>query len=183
MKRAFMGALLAVFLSLGCAFADSIGVVYTLSDLGSGQWQYDYSLSGSFLANWGIAICFPGPDYGSGVYGEEPITDLLTGGSDWLTFALQRDDTVPAPGEFDMLALVNEPDMSGHFAVTFYWHGIGAPGNQNFNVFDFTNGADLLESGVAVPSAQPVPEPSSVLLLGTGLVALALRKTKRSSTN
>jgi hypothetical protein len=171
-KPVLMGVILAGFLSIGSAFAGSISVEYTLSDLGSGQWQYDYRLEGSFFANWGAAIYFPSPDYGA------PITDVGTGGADWLTFALQPDASIPAPGEFDIIALINQPDLAAGFAVTFYWSGSGAPGSQRFDLFDFTSGADPLGSGVTTHSPQVVPEPSCILL-SIGFSAVALCTIRR----
>ena len=151
------------------AMADGVSVQYTASNLGSGTWQYDYTLQGSFSANLGVAIYFSDPAYGA-------LTDLVTGGSDWSTFALQADPTIPAPGEFDIVALVGNPSLSSVFDVTFQWNGTGTPGAQAFNLYDFSNGgALLLESG----NTAAIPEPSSLLLLVAGfafLTALMIRR-------
>jgi len=72
--------------------ADGVSVDFTAISLGSGTWQYDYTLQGFFSASWGVAIYFPTPDYVGG-----SISDLGTGSSDWLTFAFQSDPTIPAP--------------------------------------------------------------------------------------
>jgi hypothetical protein len=153
-------------------FADTIAVQYTLSDLGSGQWQYDYILQGSFSANWGVAIYFPGPDYSG------PITDLGTGGVDWITFALQPDSSIPAPGEFDIVALADNPLLSSTFDVTFLWNKTGTPGSQMFDLYDFSNeSAQLLGSGETTPALVAVPEPASgaFIVLATLLWAGGVR--------
>jgi hypothetical protein len=153
-----IGLSLLVLFFASPALADGVSVQYTAVNLGSGTWQYDYTLQGSFLANWGVAIYFPTPDYGGG-----SLTDLGTGGSDWSTFALQADPTLPAPGEYDIVALVDNPSLSSVFDVTFQWNGIGTPGTQAFNLYDFTNGADQLASGNTAVAA--VPEPTPLLLM------------------
>lgn len=171
--------LLVIVLSLSVLFfaspaiADGVSVDYTAINLGSGTWQYDYTVQGSFLANWGVAIYFPTPNYGGG-----SITDLGTGSSDWLTFAFQADPTIPAPGEYDIVALVDSPSLSSVFDVTFQWNGSGTPGSQAFNLFDFTNGAELLASGNTTIIA--TPEPSSLaLMLFAGLAYLAVFMIRR----
>lgn len=148
---------LLVLFFVSPAIADSVSVQYTAINFGSGTWQYDYTAQGSFLANWGVAIYFPTPSYGGG-----SITDLGTGGSDWLTFAFQADPTIPAPGEYDIVALVDNPSLSSVFDVTFQWNGTGTPGTQGFNLYDFTNGAELLASGTTTAA---VPEPTPFLLM------------------
>jgi hypothetical protein len=158
--------LLVVVLSLLVLFfaspavADGVSVQFTAINLGSGTWQYDYTLQGSFSANWGVAIYFPTPDYAGG-----SITDLGTGSSDWLTFPLQADPTLPAPGEYDIDALVDNPSLSSVFDVTFQWNGTGTPGTQAFNLYDFSNGAVLLSSGNTTAAVGAVPEPTPLLLM------------------
>jgi hypothetical protein len=166
-------SLLVLFLA-SPAIGDGVSVQYTAINLGSGTWQYDYTLQGSFSANWGVAIYFPGPTYGGG-----SITDLGSGGSDWMTFAFQADPSIPAPGEYDIVALADDPSLSSVFDVTFQWDGTGMPGTQAFNLYDFTNGADLLASGATVAATAPVPEPTPLLLMIFGgfayLIGLRMR--------
>ena len=165
-----------VFLSFAApARADGVTVQYTTVNLGSGTWQYDYTVQGSFLANWGVAIYFPTPDYGGG-----SIADLGTGGSDWSTFAFQADPTIPALGEYDIVALVDNPLLSSVFDVTFLWNGTGTPGTQAFNLYDFTSGADLLASGNTTAAPTVTPEPSSLtLMLFAGLAYLTVLMIRR----
>src|ERR1035437_961370 len=133
---------LAIVFSAIPARGDGVSVQYTVTNLGSGTWEYGYTLQGSFLANWDAAVYFPTPDYGG------PLTDLGTGGSDWTTFAFQPDPSIPAPGEFDMLALIDNPSLTPVFDVTFLWNEPGTPGAQAFDLYDFSNGgAALIGSG------------------------------------
>lgn len=176
--RSFLLSLLVfllIVLSATPAAADGVSVQYSVTNLGSGTWEYDYTLQGSFLANWGVAVYFPTPGYG------EPITDLGTGGSDWTTFAFQPDPSIPAPGEFDVVALIDNPSLTSMFGVTFLWSQPGMPGAQAFDLFDFTNGAELISSGTTSPAAPAVPEPSSLLLfLAAGLSCLAVLVARRA---
>ncbi len=164
---------LLVLLLASPAFADGVSVQYTAINLGSGTWQYDYTLQGSLLANWGVAIYFPTPAYGGG-----SITDLGTGSSDWLTFPFQADPTIPAPGEYDIVALIDNPSLSSVFGVTFQWNGSGTPGTQAFDLFDYTNGAALLASGNT--TATTTLEPSTpMLMLFAGLAYLTVLMIRR----
>ena len=160
------------------ASGDGVSIQYTAINLGSGAWQYDYTLQGSFLVNWGVAIYFPTPNYAGG-----SITDLGTGDSEyWLTFPLQADPTIPAPGEYDIVALVDNPSLSSVFEVTFQWNGTGTPGTQGFNLYNFTNGADLLGSGNTTAASMAVPEPSLLtMMLFAGLAYLAVLLIRRLS--
>ena len=177
--RSFLLSVLLSLLVLSFAIparADNVSVQFTTTNLGSGIWQYDYVLQGSFLANLGVAVYFPTPAYG------EPITDLGTGGPDWTTFAFQPDPTIPASGEFDMVALVDNPSLSSVFGVTFMWNQPGTPGGQAFDLFDFSNGgAELISSGTTT-AAVPVPESSSLtLLLFAGFAYLTVLLVRRFS--
>ncbi len=176
--RPFLLALVLSFVFLSYtspARADGVSVDFTAISLGSGTWQYDYTLQGLFSANWGVAIYFPTPDYVGG-----SISDLATGSSDWLTFAFHADPTIPAPGEYDIVALVDSPSLGSVFDVTFQWNGTGTPGTQAFDLFDYTNGADLLASGNTTAASTVVPEPTTFLLmLSAGLAYLAVLLIRR----
>jgi hypothetical protein len=135
--RSFLLALVLSFVFLSYTSpvrADGVSVDFTAISLGSGTWQYDYTLQFFFSTNWGVAIYFPTPDYVGG-----SISDLGTGSSDWLTFAFQSDPTIPAPGEYDIVALVDNPSLGSVFDVTFQWNGTGTPGTQAFDLFDYNS--------------------------------------------
>lgn len=181
MVRRFAGffllvALMAVLGSTG-AWADPISVQFQSKDLGGSLWQYDYTVNGDLLANQGVAIYFADPGFAN------EITDVTTDPADWTTFAFDIDNALPAPGEFDVVANLDHPDLNSMFSVDFTWNGNGAPGSQAFNVYDFNPvPAELLASGntIPVPTTGTVPEPASLLLLGTGMgCLLKLRKRNR----
>jgi hypothetical protein len=64
------------------------------------------------------------------------VNDLQTGESDWTTFAFQPDPALPADGEFDMLANVDNPSLAPAFSIQFIFSGTGSPGTQNFILYD-----------------------------------------------
>jgi hypothetical protein len=149
--------------SASAAKADSIVVAYTVSQIIGTEWQYDYRVSGSLLAGDDLAIFFPLATSAS-------LVDLGTGGSDWSTLVLQPDPGLPADGEFDMVANVNNPSLTQVFEVQFRYSGSGVPGPQSFTLFD--SNFDVLDTGLTQSATSAIPEPASFLLLGSGLMGL-----------
>jgi hypothetical protein len=81
----------------------------------------------------------------------------------------------PIDGAYDALALTAGASLAQQFAVSFVWLGGSAtsPGSQPFEVY-------RLDDGIPGPDPEtgqtsPVPEPSTLLLLGSGM-AVALRR-------
>ncbi len=93
---------------------------------------------------------------------------------DWDVLVVQPDASVPFPGLYDALALVDVPSTVDPFRVEFTWSGLGRPGSQAYDTHDaaFT----VVQSGVT----QAVPAPSSVMLLLQALAALALARRWRA---
>jgi PEP-CTERM motif-containing protein len=173
-KRGFPGyGLLFLLLCAGAvpiAKADPIGVAYTASLVGGTEWQYSYHLSGAFPAGDDIAIFFPVPT----------SSNLVTSGSstpDWSTLVFQPDPLLPADGEFDIIANIGNPNLAPAFDLSFQYSGPGVPGSQFFTVFD--SNFNVIDTGSTTPAASTIPEPSPFLLLGSGLVGLLGRVTRK----
>lgn len=173
-KRGFPGyGLLFLLLCAGAvpiAKADPVGVAYTASLVGGTEWQYDYQISGSFLAGDDIAIFFP----------VATSSNLVTSGSstsDWSTLVFQPDPLLPADGEFDITVNIDNPGLAAAFALSFQYSGTGVPGSQSFTVFD--PNFNVIDTGSTTPAASAVPEPSPFLLLGSGLVGLLRRASRK----
>ncbi len=154
--------------------ADPIGVTYTATQISGSEWQYDYQLTGSFLSGDDLAVYFP-------LATSANLVDLGTGGADWTTFVFQPDPNLPADGEYDMLANIDNPSLAPNFEVQFQYSGTGSPGPQEFTLYD--PNFNILDTGVTVPptSPSPIPEPASFLLLGSGMLSLCQWAKRRPS--
>jgi hypothetical protein len=154
------------------AHADPIGVTYTVTNLGGGSFEYTYTLSGyGLLAGDDLAIYFP-------VATSANLTDLGSGGADYTTFVFQPDPAIPADGEFDAVANVDNPSLQTVLDSTFLYSGTGTPGAQAFTLYD--PNFNVISTGETMAAA---PEPSSLFLLCSGLVATyTLRQRQRSQT-
>jgi hypothetical protein len=146
------------------AKADPVSVTYTATQISGTEWQYSYSLSGSYFSGDDLAVYFP-------LATSSNLVDLGTGGPDWATFAFQPDSSIPADGEFDMTANVDNPGLTAVFDVQFDYSGAGSPGSQSFILYD--PNFNIIDTGATQSSVLPsVPEPAPWILVGSGLVAL-----------
>ena len=171
-----LGAALAAALLCftSSARADSVVVSYTLASLSASSYQYTYTLSGSLSAKDDLAILFP-------IGSVSSLSNAAGSGSDFSTFALQPDSGLPADGEFDILALNANPDLSSIFTVNFLYTGSGVPSAQAFTLYD--GDFNVLQTGTtqaAVIASSVTPEPASLSLLATGVAALFATWCKRS---
>jgi len=160
-------AILLLAGSLGLLTADPI-ITYHVTSI-AGGYQYNYSFSGlSLLNNQELDISFDPALYGQISNGVAP------GGYDLLLF--QPNVPPAAPGEYSLLATVDNPTTVGTFSVQFTYLGPGAPSSQNFAIYDDNAPLHLLASGVTVAGAPPaIPEPSSLWLGNIGMILVTCR--------
>jgi|ERR1035441_2062469 hypothetical protein len=143
-------------------------IYYTLTDLGSGSWEYSYTIAPSMTgALYEFDIYFPSissPD----AFNYSNITEVANPDpTNWTP-------TIIPPSEPGDLAAIYIEDASlsspgiasgqslGGFSVTFDYSGTAALGCQYFEVYDPTDyPAGAIYSGMTAP----IPEPSSLMLL------------------
>jgi len=120
-------------------------------------------ISGSQLASpWGITLA----PASFGPFGG----DLLVGNFSFADGAINAFD--PTTGDF-LATLDSNPAWQGLWALTF---GNGVNGGDP-NILYFTTGLNMERDGLF--AALAVPEPSTLALLGTGLVSLFVLRRKR----
>jgi len=139
--------------------------------LGGNSYQYNYVLSGiSFQTNEELDIQFDPSAYG-------PLSNL-TAPSGFFAFPLQPNNPPGDFGDYNAVALVDNPSTAGAFSVQFDFLGSGQPGIQPFvlNQFDlngnFVSQVDAgLTSGLETTTTGSLaPEPSSLALAGVTLL-------------
>jgi len=164
-------------LTLPVGNAHATSIIYEAVDLanttpGEDLWQYNYSVSDyTFNADYGFTIYF---DYN--LYGD--LEDSPTSpNSDWDVLTWDPDTVLPDDGVYDALASVNGASLADLFKVDFIWLGQGNPGSQPFEVYD--NTWNVIESG----NTAPIPEPGTILLVGSGLLGLVGLKRKQKQGN
>jgi len=166
-----MDALRRVLLFLTLIFfqpASAVVIEYELTDLGSDRYRYDYTVINDGSLGAGVSVQLFGILFNPSLY-DEPSLSIVSGSSvisDWDEQILNS--FPPFAAAYDLSAIssgVLEGDAASGFAVEFNWLGLGAPGTQDFEIYDPVSW-DLLEIGTTqLVAATGVPEPSTLLLI------------------
>jgi len=146
-------------------------------DYGTGLYEYEYTVDNQTIEPIEEFTIW----FDLGLYDTLSITGNPS--LDWDGIAAQPDPSLPDDGYADWLiygeAISVGSALSG-FSVSFDWLGIGTPGSQFFEIVDPIT-FDVLSSGDTQPlqSSAPVPEPSTMLLIGVGLAFIVGREKKK----
>jgi hypothetical protein len=164
--------------------AEAAPITYVATDLvdvnpGEDLWQYTYDATG---------LGFSTPGQGFTIYYNYTLYSSLAHVSsppNWSPLIAQPDPTFSLDGFFD--AFLTSPGAAAPFIVNFVWLGSGKPGSQPYDVYTVDpnnpNGGFLsgpTPAGNTVPANAAVPEPGTMVLMGSGVLALARRVRRRS---
>lgn len=156
-------------------------IEYSLSNLGSGEYEYVYTIYNDVPLSDGSGTNLPVQlfdiAFDSTLYENPTFVTPNPLASQWSQGFLAAVGAVPV--QYDVLAsdlgIPAGTDVSG-FAVEFTWLGGGLPGNQLFQIYDpNTSPYTLLLSG---ETANIAPEPSTFGMLVIA-VAYGARKIRR----
>lgn len=163
------------------AAAGTVAVDYTLTNLGSGQFRYDYSITNNGGLGAGVPIQLFDILFDPTLYtGLANVTPAPLA-NQWSQIFLNAVGTSPIL--FDNLATsggIFDGTTTSGFAVQFTYTGTGTPGDQPFQVYD-PQTFNLLLGGQATAEATTgaVPEPSTFGILGIVLAYGARRFSRK----
>ncbi|MDN5935585.1 MAG: PEP-CTERM sorting domain-containing protein [Nitrosospira sp.] len=159
----------ALALIVHSAGAAVLTVTYTAADLpdsvpGADRWQFTYHAAGSLNPFEGFDVLFDPSDFA--------VLSVDATPPGWLTYTLEPDLLFVADGVFS--ATIDGFGMlPADFVVSFDWLAAGTPGSQLYEVFD--DSFNVIAEQTTVPdSVNPIPEPGSLMLIGSGLAAVAM---------
>lgn len=167
-KIAFTSVILGLLISTSCFGDPNTEIRYEVSDIGSGQWEYIYTVENIGLSG-GIEEFTIWFDYG--LYDNLAVTTPETP-PEWDQIVWQVEPVLEDPGGYDAVAtnlnIAMGTELSG-FSVSFDWLGQGNPGSQYYEIIDPID-FHTIESGWTVP------EPATLFLIGLGALKLIKRR-------
>ncbi len=169
-RQIFLGAIIAVFFSAAASAGLMTEIIYEVSPLDSGRWQYTYDVHNISLTEQikEFTIWF---DYG--LYDNLAVETPDPPAGDWDEIVVQREPLLQDDGFYDALALsygIPEGQTVSGFSVSFDWLGDAVmPGSQFYKIIDPV-------TFKTIDSGYTIPEPATLLLLGLGSLALQVKR-------
>jgi hypothetical protein len=191
MKRLLKPAMVVLFTVCLMQTAVALTIDYSVTNLYDNRWEYSYTIINKSEADIfadAIAIKFQYEDYAGLEFEIGPLTWddstwMWIWKNDWM-LALMEPNTLGSPIDGELLAFNIAgiaPGESEVIIVSFDWLGSGIPGSQLFEIVDANTWATVGYGFTTSADVPEIPEPQTLVLLGTGLVALAAYRRNRKA--
>jgi hypothetical protein len=152
--------LLGLWTALTAGQLTAGSIWYQVTSLGGNSYRYDYTINFSLLQNQEVDLQFD-PALYTGLNNGTATTDFRLR-------LLQPGNPFGAFGDYSILALIDNPSLTGPFSVEFTYLGAGGPGGQPYLIHQFDpTGQNIIAT---LDSGSTAPEPASWLLAGVGLI-------------